>query len=127
MLGPRLPDPQLYVVRNKRKRLALTPVEVDPQVCGSWTLEGGSTDGTGREGMGWMLFRENLHTYIFFLGMWAQALCSAVVRRSPYALPRRNELVALPQPQAEEREQEALVSATGRREGGQGAAVGLEF
>jgi hypothetical protein len=28
MLGPRLPDPQLYVVRNKRKRLAITPVEV---------------------------------------------------------------------------------------------------
>ncbi|GIL42558.1 hypothetical protein Vafri_522 [Volvox africanus] len=30
MVGPRLPDGQLYVVRNKRRRLALSPVEVDP-------------------------------------------------------------------------------------------------
>lgn len=30
MLGPRLPDTQLYVVRYKRKRLAITPVEIDP-------------------------------------------------------------------------------------------------
>jgi len=61
MLGPRLSDPQLYVLRNKRKRLALTPVEVDPQ--------------------------------------------------------------------AEEREQQAMVSANGasKREGGQGAALGLDF
>ncbi|KAG2498263.1 hypothetical protein HYH03_004012 [Edaphochlamys debaryana] len=30
MLGPRQPDGQLWVVRNKRKRLGLSPVEVDP-------------------------------------------------------------------------------------------------
>jgi hypothetical protein len=28
MLAPRTPDAQLYVVRHKRKRLAITPVEV---------------------------------------------------------------------------------------------------
>ncbi|EFJ41703.1 hypothetical protein VOLCADRAFT_98299 [Volvox carteri f. nagariensis] len=30
MVGPRLPDGQLYVVRHKRRRLGLSPVEVDP-------------------------------------------------------------------------------------------------
>lgn len=30
MLTPRLPDPNLYVVRNKRRRLAITVVDVDP-------------------------------------------------------------------------------------------------
>lgn len=30
MLAPRLPDSTLYVVRNKRRRLAITPVDVDP-------------------------------------------------------------------------------------------------
>ncbi|GLC38028.1 hypothetical protein PLESTF_001436100 [Pleodorina starrii] len=29
-VGPRLPDGQLYVVRHKRRRLGLSPVEVDP-------------------------------------------------------------------------------------------------
>lgn len=30
MLGPRLSDPQVHVVRYKRKRLTITAVEIDP-------------------------------------------------------------------------------------------------
>ncbi len=54
MLGPRLPDAQLYVVRHLRRKISIAPVEVDPdaELGGGGGGGGGSTAGGASSGGG---------------------------------------------------------------------------
>ncbi len=48
MLGPRLPDSQLYVIRHLRRKISITAVEIDPDAeAGGKAADAGSSGGAG--------------------------------------------------------------------------------